>query len=280
MHEIYKIEGCSNIHSEQLEGPEYKNPNYYPEFKNKLEEFKKNIIEKYNDCKGFVVMRIYDGELRFLRCLTPNKRHVTKKLIPKFIKPFKEGCYKVDILSTQLNIKQEDIFKNIFKEKIFDLPMEIIYGLFANKWLLKKFKNNIGLIGGDEKIKVIKELMKYQQYRNYVDNDYFVDYIEVPERCCCDNIEEITQKLKDKITNSKAKIFFYGFGIAKMAIAYKFKEFKNCPFIDIGCGMTALAGCCGTDRPYFGNWVNHRLKNYNYRNMDHLDFDNRNVVYL
>ena len=45
----------------------------------------------------------------------------------------------------------------------------------------------------------------------------------------------------------------FGIGISKMAIAWKFKHYKNAVFIDIGCGMSALAGTCGIDRPYFGS---------------------------
>ena len=52
--------------------------------------------------------------------------------------------------------------------------------------------------------------------------------------------------------------------------------------IDIGCGMSALAGMCGIDRPYFGGWTNYRLKNYNYGSADPMDFNesNGNVKYL
>ena len=67
-----------------------------------------------------------------------------------------------------------------------------------------------------------------------------------------------------------------------MAIAHKFKEYKNAIFIDIGCGMSALAGTCGTDRPYFGSWINYRLRNYDYKNLDPMDFnmERDNVKYL
>jgi hypothetical protein len=71
-------------------------------------------------------------------------------------------------------------------------------------------------------------------------------------------------------------------GISKMAIAWQFKNYKDAVFIDIGCGMSALAGTCGIDRPYFGGWINYRLKNYDYSSVDQMDFNinNGNVVYL
>ena len=86
----------------------------------------------------------------------------------------------------------------------------------------------------------------------------------------------------EQIKNSSASVFLFGIGIAKMAIAWKFKEYKNAVFIDIGCGMSALSGMCGIDRPYFGGWINYRLKNYNYSSSDPMDFNesNGNVKYL
>jgi hypothetical protein len=176
----------------------------------------------------------------------------------------------------------EGIYKTLFPDRPIDFPMDIIYGLFANRWLLKTFKNRIALIGGCEKMKIIKKLMEYSEYRNYIENDYFVDYIEVPERFSCDNTDEIINGVGEKIKNSGADIFLFGIGISKLAISWQFKNYKDAIFIDIGCGMSALAGMCGIDRPYFGSWKNFRLSNFNYCSADPMDFNERNgnVVYL
>lgn len=182
----------------------------------------------------------------------------------------------------QLNIRQLQIYNNIFPDRHIDFPMDIIYGLFANRWLFKTFKNKIALIGGSQKINVIKKLMEYEEYRNYIENDFFLDFIEVPERFSCDNTESIINTIGDKIRESKAELFLFGIGISKMAIAWQFKKYKNAVFIDIGCGMSALAGLCGIDRPYFGSWTNYRLKHYDYSLVDNMDFNinNGNVKYL
>ena len=58
-----------------------------------------------------------------------------------------------------------------------------------------------------------------------------------------------------------------------MAMAYKFKEYKKALFIDIGCGMSGLAGTVETHRPYFGNWSNYRIKNYDYSKIDPTSFN-------
>ena len=174
------------------------------------------------------------------------------------------------------------IYKSIFPERPVDFPMDIIYGLVANRWILKTFKNRIALVGGSEKIQLIQKLMEYPEYRSYIENDYFTDYIEVPERFSSDNPEALIANIGNKIKNSQADIFLFGIGVAKMAIAWQFKQYKEAVFLDIGCGMSALAGTCGIDRPYFGSWINYRLKNYNYSGVDPMDFNeqNGNVVYL
>lgn len=283
MLDLYKIEGCSNIHSEQLDGTEYNDPNYYPDFQNKLEEFKKKISDKVEKKEGFVVMRVYDGEFHFLqgkKVGNVGRRHCSIKLSRKFLEPFKEGCYKVDMISVQMNKNMENFFKKVLPNLKISIPMDIIYGLFTNKWFLKTFKNRIALIGGIKKLDVIKNLMKYEEYRNYIENDYFLDYISVPEIYSCDNCLEWIEEVGEKIKNSQASIFLYGIGISKMAISYRFKEYKNAVFIDIGCGLSGLAGTCGTDRPYFGNWINYRMKDYDYSGMDPMDFNNKNTKYL
>lgn len=286
MHPIYLIENTSNKNKEQLHGYEYSNPEFYPNFQEDIVEFKNNLIELNKNNNPYVIMRVYDGEFHFLnKKVVGNgpKRHYSKPLTDDFVKPFENGCCKVDMLSCQLNIRMLKVFNNIFPDpKPKFIPMDIIYGLLANKWILSTFKNKIALIGGNEKLNVIKELMKYQEYKDYVCNDYFVDYISVPERFSCDNTDTLINELGEKIKNSNAEVFLYGIGISKMAMAYKFKNYKNAIFIDIGCGMSGLAGTVETDRPYFGSWINYRIKGYNYSKIDPTNFNSNrdNVKFL
>jgi hypothetical protein len=285
MHDLYKIEGTSNIEPEQLYGPEYNDPIFYPRFQEKIVWLKELLIKYTNDKKGLVILRVYDGEFNFLKKLAIGNgpvRHYSRPLTDEFVNKFKEGVYKVDYVSVQLNINMLQIYKSIFPERPVDFPMDIIYGLVANRWILKTFKNRIALVGGSEKIQLIQKLMEYPEYRSYIENDYFTDYIEVPERFSSDNPEALIANIGNKIKNSQADIFLFGIGVAKMAIAWQFKQYKEAVFLDIGCGMSALAGTCGIDRPYFGSWINYRLKNYNYSGVDPMDFNeqNGNVVYL
>ena len=59
-----------------------------------------------------------------------------------------------------------------------------------------------------------------------------------------------------------------------------FRFIKPGTYIDIGCGMSALAGFASIDRPYHGSWINFRINNYNYGSVDKMDADNRNIRYL
>lgn len=286
MHELYCIENTSNKEPEQLDGIEYNDPTFYPEFQNDLSYLKSILIEKNKNKEGYVVMRVYDGEFHFLnKKVIGNgpKRHYSKPLTDEFVKPFLEGCYQVDILSCQLNFNMLNQFHYIIPNpKPKFIPMDIIYGLFANKWILSNFKNKIALIGGNAKMRVIQELMKYTEYQEYVCNDYFLDYISVPERFSCDNTDSLIEDIGKQIKRSAAEVFLFGIGISKMAMAYKFKNYKNAIFIDIGCGMSGLAGTVETDRPYFGSWTNYRIKDYDYSKIDPTNFNIQmdNVKYL
>lgn len=277
MHPLYFIENTTNKHKEQLQGIEYNDPTFYSQFQQDIGWFQNILISKYNENIPYVVMRVYDGEFHFLnKNVSGNgpRRHYTKKLTDDFIRPFREGCYKVDILSCQLNINMLKRFNSIIPNpRPKFIPMDIIYGLFASRWILSTFKNKISLIGGNEKIRVIQELMKYNEYKQYICNDFFLDYIPVPERFSCDNTDVLVKEIGHQISNSKAEVFLYGIGISKMAMAYKFKNYKNAIFIDIGCGMSGLAGTVETDRPYFGSWINYRIKNYDYSKVDPTNFN-------
>ena len=174
MHPLYVIDGTTNKDPEQLNGIEYNDPNFYPLFQSKIEWFKSTLIDYNKKNQGAVFLRVYDGEFYFLnKQVVGNgpRRHFTKQLTDEFVNKFKEGCYKVDYISVQLNINMLTKYNLLFPDRKMDFPMDIIYGLFANRWILDTFKNKIALIGGNEKMNVIKSLMNHEEYRNYIKND-------------------------------------------------------------------------------------------------------------
>ena len=52
------------------------------------------------------------------------------------------------------------------------------------------------------------------------------------------------------------------------------KEYSDAIFIDVGCGLDALAGIVCQDRPYFADWTDYRLKDYDYKSIDFMDQGN------
>ena len=103
------------------------------------------------------------------------------------------------------------------------------------------------------------------------------------ERFSCDDPENLENIIGEKLLKSKAEIFIFGMGIAKLAVAHKFKNYSSAVFIDVGCGISALAGTTSLERPYFGGWTNYILQGYNYSEMDRIDYQDtagRNEIYL
>jgi hypothetical protein len=286
MIELYKIEGTSNICTRETDGPEYNDPNYYPEFQDKLEWYKNLLLERHNAHKPFTSMRIGDGEYWYLKGRkvgNVGNRHCSVPITSEMISSAKNGCEKVDVFSISLYEDQFKTFKEIFPEKEPDLPLEIIYALLANKWYFQQFGDSIGLIGGEHKLNLIKRLMEHEEYRNYLGIESFKDYIEVPERFTCDNSDALAEQLKNSLENSTSKVFLYGIGMGKMALAHKLADFKNAIYIDVGCGISALAGTTALERPYFGSWTNFRLRDYDYSQVDQMDYKDtagRNEIIL
>ncbi len=167
-----------------------------------------------------------------------------------------------------------------YKEKALGIinnnivPSEAIYALVSTKWIFKNYKNKIGIIAGSEKIKLIQELMKNDDYKKYIGTDEFTDYISVPQKGAADNVLALSEEIGEKIKNSKAKIFLVGAGSSKLALLPLLKHYTNATLIDVGAGIDALAGIVCQDRPYFAEWTDYKLKNYDYSKIDFMDQNN------
>ena len=55
MHELYFIEGTTNIDPEQLNGVEYCDPNFYPNFQEKIMWLKGLLLNYFEENKGIVI---------------------------------------------------------------------------------------------------------------------------------------------------------------------------------------------------------------------------------
>ena len=165
-------------------------------------------------------------------------------------------------------------------KQVMDLPLDIVYGLAANKWFLTTFKNRVGLIGAKEKLECVEELMKYAEYQEYLGTDYFTDYVYIPQRAAlsCKTLEEDVAR---QVSESDCDIFLIGAGCAKLRLFHMFKDVKNCIFIDVGHGIDLLAGWGDLMRPYCGSWQNYRVKGFS-ESVDRMGKDSNrgSVIYV
>lgn len=253
---------------------EYSNKNLYPNFQQKIDEFKKSIINNTNNQIPKTYYKFGDGDYYFLKksalgSAKPGNRALKKPYFLINHKKFVEGAKKNDFYTTLLPSMHTKMFYEIFK-KNFDFPSEIIYGLVANKWIFKNIKK-IGIIGADKKLELIHELMQHQEYREYLGLENFESYIQIPQKFACDNLNKTINTVRSQISSSNAKLYLVGVGHVKSGLLHELKNFNNSVFLDIGVGIDAIAGIVNVNRPYFGKWNNYQIKNSNlYKNIDYL----------
>ena len=273
MQEIYRLEGTSFINPPL----EYSNKDSYPNFQIELEEFKSLLNNQVKNNIGASYYKFGDGDYFFLKkepkgSAKPGKRALSKSYWRIGHKEFVNGSKKNDYYMCEIMEQNRSYFQEIFN-KGFDFPGEFVYGLLANKWLLKSFKGKVGIIGADEKIKIIQELIKNEEYQEYLGINKFEDYISIPQKFACDNIKKTREMVKNQLQQATSSIFLLGVGHVKSGLTYLLPTYKKAVYLDIGSGVDALAGIIDKKRPYFNNWINYKLKNNSiYNNVDYLQF--------
>jgi 2-polyprenyl-3-methyl-5-hydroxy-6-metoxy-1,4-benzoquinol methylase len=214
--------------------------------------FKKINISLQNKIRYFCWRSI--RKLRLLFIATNTKQI----LLPLMKNKYGANC--------EINLKA--LFRRNF------VPSECIYALVASKWIFKEFPDSIALIGSGEKLDLIKKLVKFKEYKNYLGVNKFIDYIKIPQIGASDNVKELSLEIAGHISKSKAKIFLVGAGSAKIGLLPLLKAQSDAVFLDIGCGMDAIAGIVCQDRPFFADWVNYKIKDYPYDLIDFMDEGN------
>ena len=118
--------------------------------------------------------------------------------------------------------------------------------------------------------------MDHKEYQEYLGIESFNDYIKIPQKFACDDIESTEKMVATQLENSTSDIFLFGIGHVKSALSYRFKKYKKSIFYDIGSGIDAIAGVIDTDRPYFGEWTNYQIKNSPlYNEIDYLAYQGK-----
>ena len=278
MHKIYTIEGASHsMHDNQKYLTDI---SYRPNFQEELNEFKNLIIDLENKKQGVSFVHFGDGDYFFLKKIPhgsamPGKRALSIDYNNFDITPFKEGWKKADYHC--IEVFEKDNMNKL--QELYPgqntLPTEFLYGLLMNKWFLKMFKGKIGLLGAGNKLELIKELMKHEEYQEYLGLTEFNDYIHIPQKYACDNLDNTIRIVKEQLENSNPDtfIYLYGVGHVKSGLIHHLPKIKNAIYLDVGAGIDALAGLIDPDRPFAAGWINHRMKDYNYNNIDLLQYN-------
>jgi hypothetical protein len=251
----------------------------YPKFQTDFVDYKAQLEEDFKGNLAYTSYKFGDGDYYFLRGLSvgsaaPGKRALSRKLTEQEMLPFLQGASLCDKYFCEIYPENRQNFKEIIGDKSVVIPAEFNYGLIANKWIFNQFGSSIGIIGAGEKIELIELLMKNEHYQEYLGLEKFTDYISVPQKFACDNLEFLENSLNNQLSESSAKLFLFGIGHVKSGMAHRLTRMKSAIYIDVGSGIDAIAGIIDAKRPYFGGWVNHQIRgSFDYSRLDLLQLE-------
>mgnify|MGYP000524522234 FL=1 len=272
----YKIEGTIN----NDQNPCFHDETTYPKFQEELEEFKHLLIELVylNEPKTFY--KFGDGDYYFLNKIptgsaTPGRRALSKSYDEINHDAFVKGAQECDYYTCEIYPENRVNFIDVIQRRI-DYPAEFGYGLVANKWLLKTFAGQIGLIGAGLKLNIIKNLMEAPQYQEYLGLEKFEDYISLPQKFACDDLDATEEMVASQLVKSTSKIFLMGMGHVKSGLIHRLSKYRNAVFLDVGASIDALAGIIDVDRPYAGDWTNYQIDDVQlYKGIDFLAYEGK-----
>ena len=249
-----------------------------PTFQEDLDKFKSDIKNMVDNKENKTFYKFGDGDYFFLRAESVGSAGVGRRAISKNYseinhKEFVDGAKLNDFYTCEIYPENKKMFSEVIPGVKINYPAEFGYGLVANKWFFETFKGRIGLIGADKKIELIKELMSHREYQEYLGLEYFNDYIKIPQKFACDNIDETERLVAEQLQNSTSDIFLVGIGHVKSALTHRLKKHKNAVYYDVGSGIDAIAGVIDIDRPYFGDWTNYQIGGLGiYGELDYLAY--------
>ena len=269
----YEIEGTINLDS----NPCFQSNETYPKFQEDLDKFKSHLKQLVDDKESKTFYKFGDGDYHFLNrnevgSAKPGNRALSESYDNINHQAFIDGSKLNDYYTCEIYPENRKMFKEVIGDREIDYPAEYGYGLVANKWFFKEFSGRIGLIGASEKLYLIEELMKYDEYKEYLGLDNFNDYIHFPQKYACDDIDMVEEFVGNQLKESNSDIFLLGIGHSKSAILHRFKKYTDAVFMDVGAGIDNIAGCINIGRPYAGDWTNYRIKDYDYSNIDYLRY--------
>ena len=274
----YKIEGTVN----NDQNPCFHNPDTYPEFQKKLEEFKKLLVQLVENNESKTFYKFGDGDYYFLQKMpvgsaTPGRRALSKSYESIGHEQFVEGAQLCDYYTCEIYPENIAHYKEVIQRDI-DFPAEYGYGLVTNKWLIRTFEGQIGLIGANTKMNLIQNLMEAPQYQEYLGLEKFEDYISLPQKFACDDLDATEKMVGEQLEKSTSKIFLMGMGHVKSGLIHRLKKYTDAVFYDVGASIDAIAGVIDTDRPYAGDWTNYQIDEPElYEGVDLLAYEGKGI---
>ena len=187
--DLYKINDTVNLDSHHC----FNDQNTFPEFQSNLDKFKSHLTQLVDDKENKTFYKFGDGDYHFLKkneigSAKPGNRALSISYNKINHQKFVEGSQLNDYYTCEIYPENRKMFEEMINKNI-DYPAEYGYGLVANKWFFRQFSGKIGLIGASEKLYLIEELMRYDEYREYLGLDKFNDYIHFPQKYACDDID-------------------------------------------------------------------------------------------
>ena len=276
---LYQIPGCLNLDL----NPCYSVSSTYPLFQVELYNYMETLKNDFELKKSYTTYKFGDGDYYFLEGIpigsaSPGKRAISRTLSRSELDSNIINSKKCDRYFCEIYPENRSKFYQLFGEQRDLLPAEFHYGLIANRWFFREFGDSIGIIGAQEKIELIKLLMKEPVYKEFLGLENFTDYIVVPQKFAADNVGELEKNLTQQLVHSKSRMFLFGVGHVKSSIAWRFKYMKPSIYLDIGSGIDAIAGLIDSKRPYFGGWTNYQVpKKYDYSILDLLQLQNSKI---
>jgi len=283
--EQYELEGCKNID----EHPCFSIADTYVDFQKDYHKFKEQLIEQVNTKQSKTYYKFGDGDYYFLKQIphgspSPGKRALSKSYNQIDIKRFVEGVSQNDYWLVELYPENRNKFKELYPNLPIQFPAEYCYASVTSRWITKTFSGKIGILGGKEKISLIKKLMNYTEYQEYLGLEKFNDYIEIPEKFACDDIQGTINLVKEQMANSTSDIIILGVGHTKNGLLHELPKIHPAVYLDVGTGINAIAGIVSLQRPYCGSWTNYMLPDFwDYDGIDMMDYydtEGQNRVYL
>ena len=273
----YKIDDTINLDS----NPCFQFNETYPKFQEDLDKFKLHLKQLVDNKESKTFYKFGDGDYYFLNrneigSAKPGNRALSESYDNINHQAFIDGSKLNDYYTCEIYPEN----RKMFEEVIDNRKVEYGYGLVGNKWFFKEFSGKIGLIGASEKLYLIEELMKHNEYKEYLGLDNFNDYIHFPQKYACDDIDKVEEFVGNQLKESTSDIFLLGIGHSKSAILHRFKKYTNAIFMDVGAGIDMIAGSINVNRPYAGDWTNYRIKDYDYSKIDYLKYSGEGKEFI